>query len=200
MIIGKGMIARAIRSIDNDHSLFFASGVSNSLETAPQSFQREADLLEYWLHYCQKKTFVFHYFSTTGVENLTTKSRSYFHHKKRMEEIILDSASIFQKKIYRLPNMVGPSTNPHTLTNFIHSSLLKKNFEVLQMEAQRELLDVELLSPLILENSNNAEEIVRLNGIRCTVANIVDAFKRAPTAPKGIQSLICKYYNDSDSI
>jgi hypothetical protein len=200
MIIGTGMISQALSSIDNDRFLFFASGVSNSLETNPAAFRREADLLELWLRNCEKKYVVFHYFSTTGVEHLTAESREYFHHKKRMEAMILDAKFSFRKIIFRLPNVVGNSRNPYTLTNFIYSCVKSTTYHALHMEAQRELLDVAHLPRLILENIENSAEIIRAHGIRCSVADIVSAFRKDVNAPIQVQLLIDKYYEPADKI
>lgn len=46
MIIGSGDIAQALKEIDMDNILFFASGVSNSSENRKEVYQRELSLLE----------------------------------------------------------------------------------------------------------------------------------------------------------
>jgi hypothetical protein len=46
MIIGNGIIANAVRSYDREDIIFFASGVSNSLETRVSEFEREFSLLK----------------------------------------------------------------------------------------------------------------------------------------------------------
>ena len=45
MIIGNGNIARALKDIDRDDLLFFASGVSNSQEDRESEYKREMELL-----------------------------------------------------------------------------------------------------------------------------------------------------------
>uniref|UniRef100_A0AAU6WQG9 Uncharacterized protein n=1 Tax=Chryseobacterium endophyticum TaxID=1854762 RepID=A0AAU6WQG9_9FLAO len=46
MIIGSGLIAQSLQFIDQENHLFFASGVSNSLETRSSEFEREFMLLK----------------------------------------------------------------------------------------------------------------------------------------------------------
>ena len=46
MIIGNGLIAKSLQEIDSENVLFFASGVSNSLETRDSEFEREYFLLK----------------------------------------------------------------------------------------------------------------------------------------------------------
>ena len=45
MLIGNGLIATEMKKIDNDDTLFFCSGVSDSTVTSQKLFQREVDLL-----------------------------------------------------------------------------------------------------------------------------------------------------------
>ena len=64
MIIGNGLLANSIKEIDTDNVLFFASGVSNSLETRKDAFLREENLLvNHTLN--QKNKFI--YFSTCSI-------------------------------------------------------------------------------------------------------------------------------------
>ena len=45
MIVGNGLIANLFREKDRENVVFFASGVSNSLETEKSAFLREENLL-----------------------------------------------------------------------------------------------------------------------------------------------------------
>lgn len=45
MIIGNGLIANLFTEHDRENIIFFASGVSNSLETEKSAFLREENLL-----------------------------------------------------------------------------------------------------------------------------------------------------------
>ena len=46
MIVGNGLIAKALQKIDAPEMVFFASGVSNSLENNKKAFEREVNLLK----------------------------------------------------------------------------------------------------------------------------------------------------------
>ena len=46
MIIGRGLIASLFKENDYKNTIFFASGVSNSLEDNPQEFLREENLIK----------------------------------------------------------------------------------------------------------------------------------------------------------
>ena len=45
MIVGNGLIANLFKNEDRENVVFFASGVSNSLETEKSAFLREENLL-----------------------------------------------------------------------------------------------------------------------------------------------------------
>jgi hypothetical protein len=45
MIVGNGLIANLFKNDDREKVVFFASGVSNSLETEKSAFLREENLL-----------------------------------------------------------------------------------------------------------------------------------------------------------
>ena len=58
MIIGNGLIANLFREHDRENVVFFASGVSNSLETEKSAFLREEDLLRKTLEENPEKIFI----------------------------------------------------------------------------------------------------------------------------------------------
>lgn len=105
MIIGGGDIASVLK--DRDDLVFFASGVSNSLETRKTQFQREENLL---MTIPKNKHVV--YFGSLSIFYLNTP---YTEHKRKMEALV---KSRFQNwTIVRLGN---PSwgTNPNTIINY----------------------------------------------------------------------------------
>ncbi|MFV0217909.1 hypothetical protein OBJ92_12895 [Empedobacter falsenii] len=65
MIIGKGLIASAFENRDREDVVFFASGVSNSLETDVRQFLREENLIRTTIQQYPTQTFV--YFSTCSM-------------------------------------------------------------------------------------------------------------------------------------
>ena len=46
MIVGRGLIASLFVNVDKDNVIFFASGVSNSLEVRDEEFLREENLIK----------------------------------------------------------------------------------------------------------------------------------------------------------
>lgn len=147
MVIGSGLLANAFASFSSDKKVcIFASGVSRSNEIDQNAYQRELNLL---LKQETDQRFV--YFSTCGIFDPSLQHALYIQHKIKLERLIQDRFK--EHLILRLPNVVGRTTNPFTLTNFIRDRIvLDEPFEVHQ-NATRYILDVddiiEDLSPLI---------------------------------------------------
>ena len=147
MVIGTGMLAHAFSAFKADpHVCIFASGVSRSSERERSAFERELDLLS-----AQDNDFQLVYFSTCSLYDPSLQDSPYILHKRKMEQLIADRFS--KHLIVRLPNMIGRTKNPNTLTNFLRDRILQnEHFEVFQ-NATRYLLDVddviEDLSPII---------------------------------------------------
>lgn len=138
MIIGKGLIANAFAPhFGEDESLIiFASGVSNSREARSEAFFRERHMLIEALNL--KKMLV--YFSTCSVNDPELIGTPYVNHKKEMEALVR-SAKDFA--IFRLPQVVGKTQNPNTLTNYLFQQIKSgANFQVWR-NATRNLIDVE---------------------------------------------------------
>ena len=71
MIIGNGLIAKALIEIDAPEMVFFASGVSNSLETNKASFEREVELFKKTIAENKDRKFI--YFSTLSIDDSSKK-------------------------------------------------------------------------------------------------------------------------------
>lgn len=65
MIVGDGLIASLFTSHDKENVIFFASGVSNSLETKEEEFLREENLIRNTIKNNPNKIFL--YFSTCSI-------------------------------------------------------------------------------------------------------------------------------------
>lgn len=145
MIIGNGLIAKSLQTIDSDEVLFFASGVSNSLETKDSEFQREFTLLQNALASYPHSRFF--YFSTLSILDQSKQESRYVLHKKTMEEYIAAHSNNYL--ILRIGNLIGKGGNPNTLFNFFKNKILQnENFEI-HTEARRLILGVEDLSSFI---------------------------------------------------
>lgn len=137
MIIGNGLLARAFSSHAHDDGVVvFASGVSNSNETRTEEFTRERQLLE--LALAEECKLV--YFSSCGVTDAHEAERPYIRHKRRMESLVLASREGY---VLRLPQVVGRTDNPHTLTNFLRDRISNGERFTVWTHAERNLIDIE---------------------------------------------------------
>lgn len=109
MIIGNGDIASVLP--EREDLMFFASGVSNSLEIRYEEFKREKDLLfeqDYDKHIV--------YFSTLSI---FYKDSPYTRHKKKMEQYV---RMFNHYTIVRLGNITW-GKNPHTIINYFKNKI-----------------------------------------------------------------------------
>lgn len=139
MIIGNGLIANSLRNIDSENNLFFASGVSNSLETRSSEFEREFTLLKDTLENNNGKKLI--YFSTVSVNDQSKKNSHYVLHKLAMEDYLKNNSKNYL--ILRIGNIVGNGGNPNTLFNFLKTQIINNNKFVLHRNARRLLIDMD---------------------------------------------------------
>ena len=139
MIIGNGLIASLFTDCDQENIIFFASGVSNSLETKKEEFLREENLIKKTIAENPNKVFI--YFSTCSIYDSSKAESQYVLHKLKMEQIIIQICP--QYLILRLSNAVGNGGNPNLLMNYLVRSV--KNNEIINVhtKATRNLIDVE---------------------------------------------------------
>jgi nucleoside-diphosphate-sugar epimerase len=139
MIVGNGMVAEAFAPYRlNPNVKIFAAGVSKSSETRNSEFERERNLLSSHL---ENFAGCFVYFSTCNVHYVEAAQNTYAKHKLMIENEIQEKAAEFL--IFRLPQLVGRSANPNTLTNYIHQRLIRGERFLVRQDATRSLLDVE---------------------------------------------------------
>jgi nucleoside-diphosphate-sugar epimerase len=154
MIVGNGLVANSIRELDEEYleTIFFASGVSNSVNPKEKDFEREKKLLSSF--YENKNKLV--YFSTCSVFDKTLLGNSnYVSHKLEMEKLI----KIYFKNyiILRLPTLVGKTKNPNTLFNYFLNKLRLNEDISIYKNSNRFLFDAIHLSSVIrlfLEEKN----------------------------------------------
>ncbi|HEY0198044.1 MAG TPA: NAD-dependent epimerase/dehydratase family protein [Rhodanobacter sp.] len=139
MIIGKGLLARAFAPYLEKHSdvVVFASGVSNSFETHLGEFAREEALLRERLD-TEARRFI--YFSSCGITDAASDLTPYMQHKRAMEALVLSAS---HGLVLRLPQVVGKTNNPHTLTNFLRDHILSGQHFKVWSSAERNLIDVD---------------------------------------------------------
>jgi len=139
MIVGNGLIASLFVDNDDDNVIFFASGVSNSLETRVEEFLREENLIKNTISENTDKVFV--YFSTCSIYDSSKTGSDYVLHKLKMEQLIKKSCPRFL--ILRVSNAVGKGGNPNLLMNYIVKAV--KNDETINVHTQatRNLIDAD---------------------------------------------------------
>lgn len=118
MIVGHGDIASVLK--DRDDRIYFASGVSNSLETKESEYKRELDLLME-----QDTTKHLVYFGSLCIYYNNSR---YTQHKRDMEKVIKERFPRYT--ILRL-GLITWGTNPHTLINFFRNKI--KNREPIEV-------------------------------------------------------------------
>jgi len=167
MIIGHGDIATALKEIDHDDRIFFASGVSNSRETRQSEFWREKHLL---MQCDAQKQIV--YFSSFAVFYAGT---AYASHKREMERIV---KTFPRWTIVRLGN-IDFGNNPHTLINYLRAR-----------KAAGERLEIQDTYRYVVDNDEFLYWVkmipawpceMNIPGRRLTVQQIVDEYVNGQT-------------------
>lgn len=146
MIVGNGLIANLFKNHDEENVIFFASGVSNSLETNVLNFEREENLIRQTLSENPEKLFV--YFSTCSIYDSSKVESLYVLHKLNMESIVSKNAQKFL--ILRVSNAVGKGGNPNLLLNFIFESLRQEKTIQVHQKATRNLIDSDDIQQITL--------------------------------------------------
>lgn len=159
MIIGNGVLAKALQQIDDESLLLFASGVSNSLETKEEEFARELNLLQNTLAKNPgKKLF---YFSTCSISDPAKQGNQYVLHKLNIEKYIQKNQSNYI--IFRVGNAVGNGGNPHTLINFLSHNIRNRKEFSLFVNAKRPLIDVDDIAEILNTFKNDIQnEIINV--------------------------------------
>lgn len=141
------MLARAFapRYLRDPDVLVFASGVSNSTEADAHAFERERTLFERTAGRHAGRVV---YFSTCAVAQPDAPSTPYLCHKQAMEQHVL---ALDGGIVLRLPQVVGPSTNPHTLANFLADRIRRGERFTIWSRAERNLVDVEDVARIAAE-------------------------------------------------
>lgn len=139
MIVGRGLIASLFINDDREDAVFFASGVSNSLENRPEEFIREENLIRKTFEENTDKIFI--YFSTCSIYDSSKTGSDYVLHKLKMEQLIKNSCERYL--ILRVSNAVGKGGNPNLLMNYLVRSIRNKETINVHTKATRNLIDAE---------------------------------------------------------
>lgn len=135
------MLAESLKMQSN--SLFpvcyFASGVSNSTCVDPNQFLRERQLLLRTMSTLDSAQTLI-YFSTCSVYDSQLRSTSmYIKHKLALEGLVSRRKSYL---IFRLPQVVGLTSNTFTLVNYFKKCMLENKLINIQKYAVRNIIDV----------------------------------------------------------
>lgn len=149
MIIGNGLIAKALKEIDAPEMVFFASGVSNSLETNKAAFEREVNLLKKTIGENDGKKLI--YFSTLSIHDQSKQESAYVLHKKEIENYIQNNCKNYL--VLRIGNIVGNGGNENTLFNFLKNRIKSSAKFNLHTKARRLLVDMDDITKFLAENS-----------------------------------------------
>ena len=144
MIIGRGLVASAFLPYfaDDPAVTVFASGVSNSRETRQEEFVREEGLLINAL----ERGGTFLYFGSCSVLDPAMTETPYVRHKLQMEELVCSAA---KRAVFRLPQVVGTSSNSHLLTNFLYDRIRSGEHFQVWKHARRNLMDVDDIAAIV---------------------------------------------------
>ena len=160
MIVGNGLIANLFRENDRENVVFFASGVSNSLETDKSAFLREENLIRKTIKENPNKIFI--YFSTCSIYDSSKNGSSYVNHKLKMEQIVEELANQFL--ILRVSNAVGKGGNPNLLMNYLVNAFHQEKEITVHTLATRNLIDADDVKNITLKfiNENSFNKIINV--------------------------------------
>ncbi|MDO4225403.1 MAG: NAD-dependent epimerase/dehydratase family protein [Bergeyella zoohelcum] len=145
MIIGNGLIASLFKDYDREDTIFFASGVSNSLETDKNQFLREENLIRNTIKENPDQFFI--YFSTCSIYDSSKTDSPYVLHKLKMEQIIAELCPKYL--ILRVSNVVGNGGNPNLLMNYLVRSVRNNEQINVHTKATRNLIDADDVRGLV---------------------------------------------------
>ncbi|MET0319722.1 MAG: NAD-dependent epimerase/dehydratase family protein [Duganella sp.] len=183
MIIGNGLLARAFapQYAGQDDVIVFASGVSNSRETRPEAFARERAMLEAALQ--QDKLLV--YFSSCSIADPELTQAPYVLHKHAQEKLIGERAQ--RRAIFRLPQVVGRTDNPHTLANYLYRTIAGGAPFQVWRRARRNLVDVDDVARIARRLLERGDAVNRATNIACpysvSVPDLVHMFETVTGRP-----------------
>ncbi len=144
MIVGNGLLAKELNSVDQEKLCFFASGVSDSKSTNLSDFDRERKLIQSTL---TDDNTVFVYFSTCSILNPEMEDSPYVQFKLETEDWIQHNKSKFL--IVRTSNIVGHGGNKKTIINYIADKISTQSKLIIWKNAWRNILDVTLLVKML---------------------------------------------------
>jgi len=173
MIIGSGMMARAFSAYKEfDDVVVLASGVSNSRESRPESFERETRLVEKTIDTIGGKLLI--YFSTCSVYDPDTVGTPYVRHKLSIEKAVRERAANYL--LFRLPQVVGNTSNLTTLISFLYHRIVTQQPIDVWDNACRYIIDADDAASIVsyvVDNRMFRNSTVNVASRPCLVADLV---------------------------
>jgi len=140
MVSGTGMMAGVFSAYrESDRFLVFARGVSDSRCSDPAPFERERATLQAAIDEHPEKTVV--YFSTLSLHDPEEREGRYVTHKLGMERLLFSLCP--SAIVFRLPQLVGRTSNRQTLVPFLIGHISDGKEFSLWEHATRNILDAE---------------------------------------------------------
>lgn len=180
MIVGSGLIASAMRPhmAELESHCIYAAGVSNSSCKAPEEFARERQRLQSTLAQIPDTDRLV-YFGTCSVSDPTASETPYVQHKLAMESLVMERGNA---TIFRLPQVVGRTLNPHTLTNYLIARIARSERFTVWRNARRYLIhadDMASIATQLLTTENCRGQTINISNPRAySVFDIVAALER----------------------
>ena len=178
MIIGRGLIAKALKDFDDENYIFYVNGISNSIMEDIPADNFEFREIKEMSSSIGDKTFI--YFSTSQVNSPVNHHRPYVKHKYILESIIEQEFSNYL--IIRTSNLVGHNPwNRTTLFNYLFYSSKDQQAISVNESVLRNMLDVSHFASLlncyldIFYKRNTIIELV--NPISFSMAEIISEFE-----------------------
>ena len=179
VIVGHGLLARGLagRYAHDPRVTIFASGVSDSGEHRAAEFERERRMLLDVDHHPDSRLVYFG--SCAVVVEDGQASTPYMRHKRDMEALALSRPDGL---VIRLPQAVGNTSNPHTLTNYLRDRLLSGERFTLWSKAERNLVDIDHVAAIataLIDDGLPPQSVVSIAAQRSLpMAEIVAIFER----------------------
>ena len=165
MIVGSGLLARAFAAdFGTSHQVcIYSAGVSNSGCRDAREFRRESTRLAEAME--RSRDFdAFVYFGTCSAGDPEGFDTPYVEHKLRMERLVAEHP---QHLILRLPQVAGPTVNPHTLLNYLYARISRSESFQLWLRARRNVVDVQDVAAI-------ARELIRPPEMRRQIVNVAN--------------------------
>ena len=178
MIVGRGLLANSLSTLDSEEFIFYVNGISNSTITIIEEDNFEKRELKALAESYDDKTLV--YFSTCMVNSIGSFSNQYIDHKYKTEVFIQNTFSRYL--IIRTSNLVGKNLwNNNTLFNFLFNAIKEDIPIKINKRIKRNVMDIDDLSIILssfLRNNPYSNCIVDLVYPRSyTMEEIVESFE-----------------------